>query len=151
MGTRVTCRFRGLDLKFWSRPRFRLLPHPSPSRMSSSSSSPASMSDQETPEYLANASFTRTDQGNVPAEAVTATDLLMGAYDPTKLHPLAQLGDKLDYLLLDEEKTSEIPGAGTAIPSRGWSDDLCYGTGTMYLSGSYGSLSTYSFRPCVFA
>lgn len=66
---------------------------------------------------------------------MTASDLLMGAYDPTKLHPLADLGDKLDYLLLDDDKTNELPGAGTAIPSRGWSDDLCYGTGTMYLSG----------------
>jgi hypothetical protein len=59
----------------------------------------------------------------------------MAAYDPARLHPLAELGDKLDYLLLDDDKTSEIPGADTAIPSRGWSDDLCYGTGTMYLSG----------------
>jgi import inner membrane translocase subunit TIM23 len=59
----------------------------------------------------------------------------MAAYDPAKLHPLADLGDKLDYLLLDDDKTSELPGSGTAIPSRGWSDDLCYGTGTMYLSG----------------
>lgn len=61
----------------------------------------------------------------------------MGAYDPTKLHPLADLGDKLDYLLLDDDKTNDLPGAGTAIPSRGWSDDLCYGTGTMYLSGKW--------------
>lgn len=60
----------------------------------------------------------------------------MAAYDPAKLHPLAGLGDKLDYLLLDDDKTNDLPGAGTAIPSRGWSDDLCYGTGTMYLSGS---------------
>ena len=30
---------------------------------------------------------------------------------------------------LDDDKTS---GSGTAIPSRGWSDALCYGTGTMY-------------------
>jgi mitochondrial import inner membrane translocase subunit TIM23 len=59
----------------------------------------------------------------------------MAAYDPAKLHPLADLSDKLDYLLLDDDKTSELPGARTAIPSRGWSDDLCYGTGTMYLSG----------------
>jgi len=59
----------------------------------------------------------------------------MAAYDPAKLHPLAELGDKLDYLLLDDDKTNELPGAHTAIPSRGWSDDLCYGTGTMYLSG----------------
>jgi len=66
---------------------------------------------------------------------VTANDLLSGSYDPTRLHPLAQLGDQLDYLVLDDHKVSDLPGAGTAIPSRGWSDDLCYGTGTMYLSG----------------
>lgn len=60
---------------------------------------------------------------------------LFGAHDPAKLHPLAQLGDKLDYLLLEDEKTSDLPGAETAMPSRGWSDDLQYGTGTMYLGG----------------
>lgn len=72
---------------------------------------------------------------------VTASDLLLGAYDPTRLHPLAQLGDQLDYLVLDDDKLSDLPGAGTAIPSRGWSDDLCYGTGTMYLSGKWPTLS----------
>ncbi|KAK7445417.1 Mitochondrial import inner membrane translocase subunit tim23 [Stygiomarasmius scandens] len=86
-------------------------------------------------EYLKTASFSRPDGAAVPADAVTANDLLMAAYDPAKLHPLADLGDKLDYLLLEDDKTSELPGSGTAIPSRGWSDDLCYGTGTMYLSG----------------
>ncbi|KAI0731304.1 mitochondrial import inner membrane translocase subunit tim23 [Earliella scabrosa] len=65
----------------------------------------------------------------------SGSDLLLGAFDPSKLHPLAGIEDKLDYLLLDDEKMSDLPGAGTAIPSRGWSDDLCYGTGTMYLSG----------------
>ena len=64
----------------------------------------------------------------------------MAAYDPAKLHPLAGLGDKLDYLLLDDDKTNQLPGADTAIPSRGWSDDLCYGTGTMYLSGASSDL-----------
>ena len=66
---------------------------------------------------------------------MTANDLLMGAYDPAKLHPMAQLGDQLDYLVLDDDKVNDLPGADTAIPSRGWSDDLCYGTGTMYLGG----------------
>ncbi|EAU90199.1 mitochondrial import inner membrane translocase subunit tim23 [Coprinopsis cinerea okayama7 len=85
------------------------------------------------PEFFQNAQFQRSD---INAESpVTSADLLMAAYDPTKLHPLAEIGDKLDYLLLDDEKTNELPGSGTAIPSRGWSDDLCYGTGTMYLSG----------------
>ncbi|KZT55241.1 putative MAS6-mitochondrial inner membrane import translocase subunit [Calocera cornea HHB12733] len=69
-------------------------------------------------------------------EALTATDLLSaGSFDPAKLHPMAGLGDKLDYLLLEDDKVNTLPGAGTALPSRGWSDDLCYGTGTTYLSG----------------
>ena len=78
-------------------------------------------------------------------EPTSGTDMLLGSFDPSKLHPLAGIEDKLDYLLLDDEKTSDLPGAGTAIPSRGWSDDLCYGTGTMYLSGSY-SISVYHNR-----
>jgi hypothetical protein len=48
---------------------------------------------------------------------------------------MAGLGGQLDYLVLDDDKTNDLPGSGTAIPSRGWSDDLCYGTGTMYLGG----------------
>ncbi|KAF8629054.1 hypothetical protein AX15_003554 [Amanita polypyramis BW_CC] len=93
-------------------------------------------SSQSPTDYLNNATFSRTEGPEVsPDSAVTASDLLMAAYDPARLHPLAQIGDKLDYLLLDDEKTSELPGGNTAIPSRGWSDDLCYGTGTMYLGG----------------
>lgn len=79
---------------------------------------------------------------------VTASDLLLGAYDPTRLHPLAQLGDQLDYLVLDDDKLSDLPGSGTAIPSRGWSDDLCYGTGTMYLGGKSPSLSAHQHESC---
>lgn len=92
---------------------------------------------------MRSANFSRSPGFATLENAATASDVLMGAYDPAKLHPLAELGDKLDYLLLDDDKTSELPGAGTAIPSRGWSDDLCYGTGTMYLSGKFGSLSNY--------
>ncbi|KAK1232722.1 Mitochondrial import inner membrane translocase subunit tim23 [Marasmius sp. AFHP31] len=101
----------------------------SPSSQASSSNDPA--------EYLRSAQFSKSSDATAaaPDSAVTASDLLLGAYDPAKLHPLAELGDKLDYLLLEDDKTSELPGAGTAVPSRGWSDDLCYGTGTMYLSG----------------
>lgn len=95
---------------------------------------------------LRNATFARSE-GSAPAPdaAVTASDLLLGAYDPTKLHPMAGIEDKLDYLLLEDDKTSDLPGSGTAIPSRGWSDDLSYGTGTMYLSGSY--LVSYPVSP----
>ncbi|RDB23821.1 Mitochondrial import inner membrane translocase subunit tim23 [Hypsizygus marmoreus] len=106
----------------------------------SSTSSPdpqsGASSSQNPSDYLRSATFTRPEGAPVSSDnAVQASDFLMAAYDPTKLHPLAQLGDQLDYLLLDDDKKSEVPGASTAIPSRGWSDDLCYGTGTMYLSG----------------
>lgn len=101
-------------------------------------SSPGASSSADPTAYLRSATFSRSDGlPTSPEHAVTASDLLLGAYDPAKLHPLADIGDKLDYLLLDDDKTSELPGAGTAIPSRGWSDDLCYGTGTMYLSGMW--------------
>lgn len=103
--------------------------------MSSSYSQAEASSSQDASDILRTASFSRPE-GSAPLDQpVTASDLLMAAYDPAKLHPLAELGDKLDYLLLDDDKTNELPGAHTAIPSRGWSDDLCYGTGTMYLSG----------------
>lgn len=29
---------------------------------------------------------------------------------------------------------SDLPGAQSALPSRGWSDDLCYGTGMTYIA-----------------
>ncbi|KAF1998798.1 mitochondrial import i [Amniculicola lignicola CBS 123094] len=55
--------------------------------------------------------------------------------DPSQLHPLAGLNqDTLDYLTLEDSVLSDLPGARSALPSRGWSDDLCYGTGVSYLS-----------------
>ncbi len=54
--------------------------------------------------------------------------------DPARLHPLADLGQGLDYLVLEDESLNALPGAQTALPSRGWSDDLCYGTGVTYLT-----------------
>jgi len=65
---------------------------------------------------------------------VTANDVLAGGLDATRLHPLAGKGE-LDYLLLDDDRLNSLPGAQTALPSRGWTDDLCYGTGTTYLTG----------------
>lgn len=55
--------------------------------------------------------------------------------DATRLHPLAGLNDTLEYLVLEDEALNSLPGSQSALPSRGWSDDLCYGTGTTYLSG----------------
>ena len=55
--------------------------------------------------------------------------------DPSQLHPLAGLNQQtLDYLSLEESALSDLPGSQSALPSRGWSDDLCYGTGVTYLS-----------------
>lgn len=59
-----------------------------------------------------------------------------GIFDPASLHPLAGLNqDTLDYLNLDDSTLSDLPGSRSALPSRGWSDDLCYGTGVTYLAG----------------
>lgn len=58
-----------------------------------------------------------------------------GFSDPSQLHPLAGLNQQtLDYLSLEEAQVSDLPGGQSALPSRGWSDDLCYGTGVTYLS-----------------
>ncbi|KAF8845171.1 Tim17-domain-containing protein [Paxillus ammoniavirescens] len=103
--------------------------------MASKDPQDSSSTSQDPTAYLRSAQFSRDSPSVSLDNAVTANDLLLGAYDPAKLHPLAQLSDQLDYLVLDDDKVNELPGAGTAIPSRGWSDDLCYGTGTMYLSG----------------
>ena len=107
------------------------------SSSSSHSAQPEASTSHSATEYLKNTQFQRPDIAGSPENPVTSTDLLLAAYDPTKLHPMAGIEDKLDYLLLEDDKTSDLPGSGTAIPSRGWSDDLCYGTGTMYLSGSF--------------
>lgn len=70
-----------------------------------------------------------------PPAAPTALDMFStSAYDPAKLHPLAGL-DKMDFLQLDEDKLTDVQGAASVLPSRGWTDDLCVGTGTTYLSG----------------
>ncbi|XP_014553066.1 hypothetical protein COCVIDRAFT_29661 [Bipolaris victoriae FI3] len=55
--------------------------------------------------------------------------------DPTQLHPLAGLNQQtLEYLSLEDQLPSDLPGSQSALPSRGWSDDLCYGTGVSYLT-----------------
>ncbi|CAF9908811.1 MAG: hypothetical protein GOMPHAMPRED_006321 [Gomphillus americanus] len=56
-------------------------------------------------------------------------------YNPATLHPLAGLGQSgLDYLTLEDSALSNLPGAQSGLPSRGWSDDLCYGTGITYVT-----------------
>ena len=69
------------------------------------------------------------------AEDVSSFISSPGAFDPSALHPLAGLNqDTLDYLSLDDSALSDLPGGRSLLPSRGWSDDLCYGTGVTYLT-----------------
>lgn len=103
--------------------------------MASSSSAPPQQSSNDAADVFRTTSFS-TGQHAPGSDAVTASDLLGGAFDPARLHPLAGIQDQLEYLVLEDDKTNDLPGASTALPSRGWSDDLCYGTGTTYLSGT---------------
>lgn len=58
-----------------------------------------------------------------------------GFSDPAQLHPLSGLNkDTLEYLTLDDGALSDTPGSQSVLPSRGFTDDLCYGTGIAYLS-----------------
>ncbi|TDZ37135.1 Mitochondrial import inner membrane translocase subunit tim23 [Colletotrichum spinosum] len=51
--------------------------------------------------------------------------------DPSHLHPLAGLNkDTLEYLSLEEAAVADA----SVLPSRGFTDDLCYGTGMTYLA-----------------
>jgi len=79
---------------------------------------------------------TTASQPQFEAQDVNSFFNTPGAFDPASLHPLAGLNqDTLDYLSLDDQALSELPGNRSALPSRGWSDDLCYGTGVTYLAG----------------
>ena len=105
-----------------------------------SSSSDKSSSTQDSASVLRTASFsTSPGPSKNDNDALTASDLLSGGFDPARLHPMAGLKDQLEYLQLDDDKLTDLPGASSALPSRGWSDDLCYGTGTTYLSGMFES------------
>jgi hypothetical protein len=100
------------------------------------------------PQYPAQGSnFFRNNAAHTPIDkAPTASELLLGDYDPLKLHPLALAGDQLEYLQLEDDQLTDLPGGKTALGSRGWRDDMCYGTGTMYLSGA---LVPFQLKLCV--
>ncbi|KAK3375056.1 Tim17/Tim22/Tim23/Pmp24 family-domain-containing protein [Podospora didyma] len=55
--------------------------------------------------------------------------------DPSQLGPLAGLNkETLEYISLEDSALSNLPGSQSVLPSRGFTDDLCYGTGVTYLS-----------------
>ncbi|KAI0383071.1 Tim17-domain-containing protein [Hypomontagnella monticulosa] len=102
----------------------------SSSSQQSSSSTPSSASSPTPTDTFVPTPFN-------PAEAEGVDSFLKSSAfaDPSLLHPLAGLDkDGLEYLSLEDSALSDLPGAQTAIPSRGFSDDLCYGTGITYLT-----------------
>ena len=73
-------------------------------------------------------------------------DNILSHHDPARLHPLANLDKQtLDYIILEDE---QIKSQG-ALPSRGWTDDLCYGTGATYLTGTPTRPTFFPFLFCL--
>jgi import inner membrane translocase subunit TIM23 len=103
-------------------------------KSSSSSSSTSSDTSSQSPSSAPTTTFTPAPFN--PSEAADVNSFLGAAIpDPSQLHPLAGLNQQtLDYISLDDSALSDLPGSQSALPSRGWSDDLCYGTGVSYLS-----------------
>ncbi|MCJ1417504.1 Mitochondrial import inner membrane translocase subunit tim23 [Xylographa parallela] len=106
---------------------------PSSSAPSSSSASPPSTTTDTAPS-LTDSAPTTSFTSDLSAPDASSILLTSPYTDPSRLHPLANLNqDTLDYLTLEDSALSSLPGAQSALPSRGWSDDLCYGTGVTYL------------------
>ncbi|KAL8949924.1 MAG: hypothetical protein Q9222_004013 [Ikaeria aurantiellina] len=114
------------------------------SSSTSSSSAATSSSAPHSPDTAPTTSFQSTPFDPTTAQDVSSFLGNSSLPDPSQLHPLAGLNQQtLDYLSLDESALSDLPGGRSALPSRGWSDDLQYGTGVTYLSaltlgGAYG-------------
>ena len=105
------------------------------SSSSSSSSSSRDPSSSSTSSSAPSTTFQPTAFDPASAQDVSSFLDTAALPDPSRLHPLAGLNkDTLDYLTFDESVLSDLPGSQSALPSRGWSDDLCYGTGITYLS-----------------
>lgn len=82
-----------------------------------------------------------------PASHITpesVSSFLTQPVDVSKLHPLAGLNQGLEYLNLEDEGVTTMPGAHGILPIKDWTDDLCYGTGAVYLTG-LGLGGTYGF------
>jgi import inner membrane translocase subunit TIM23 len=106
-------------------------------------------------DILSSASFSRpsSSQDRSESEPITAPSAasVLGAtgYDPAALHPLAQAHTgELDYLVLDDDALNNLEGAQSVLPARGWGDELCYGTGTTYLTGERTQLKRCYYCMC---
>lgn len=80
---------------------------------------------------------TQNQLGFDPAQVQDISTVISapGALDILRLHPLAGLDKGIEYLDLEEEKLNTVEGSQGLIPLRLWTDDLCYGTGAVYLLG----------------
>ncbi|KAI4869505.1 Tim17-domain-containing protein [Hypoxylon rubiginosum] len=104
-------------------------------KSSSSQQSSASSSSSASTTPAPTDTFTPTPFNPAEAQGVDSFLKSSAFADPSLLHPLAGLDkESLEYLSLEDSALSDLPGARSAIPSRGFSDDLCYGTGITYLS-----------------
>lgn len=72
-----------------------------------------------------------------PAQVADVSAIIQapGVLDSSRLHPLAGLDKGIEYMDLEDDKLSEMEGAQGILASRSWTDDLCYGTGSVYLLG----------------
>ncbi|CAK7204367.1 Mitochondrial import inner membrane translocase subunit tim23 [Sporothrix eucalyptigena] len=122
-------------------------------RKSQSTSSPSSPSDHHGADHAASSSPAHNStiySSSSPADASSVgggalatlggsgTDsfLQSSAFaDPTQLHPLAGLNkETLEYISMEDSALSDLPGSQSVLPSRGFTDDLCYGAGITYLT-----------------
>ncbi|KAI9282117.1 Tim17/Tim22/Tim23/Pmp24 family-domain-containing protein [Umbelopsis sp. AD052] len=61
--------------------------------------------------------------------------MTQATFSSSRLQPMTAQGG-IDFLQLEESAGGSGSAGGAALtPSRGWTDDLCYGTGTTYLAG----------------
>ncbi|GEQ72137.1 hypothetical protein JCM33374_g5823 [Metschnikowia sp. JCM 33374] len=58
-----------------------------------------------------------------------------GVLDSSKLHPLAGLDKGIEYLDLEDDQLTDLENGSSIIAARNWRDNLCYGTGSLYLLG----------------
>lgn len=112
---------------------------PQPQAAAAAAPSAEPQRDQSPTEYIQSHKFAQPGSSSSydPTYTPTASSLFSNAqFDAARLHPLAGLGkEDVEYLDIVDNQPNQLEGARTALPSRGWSDDLSYGTGTTYLSG----------------
>ncbi|KAL2156193.1 hypothetical protein VTH82DRAFT_938 [Thermothelomyces myriococcoides] len=108
-------------------------------KSSSHTSSPSAPAAPSAPEHHTTTSTYQPTAATFDPTSAQGVESFLGTSsfaDPSSLHPLAGLNkDTLEYLTLEESALSDLPGSQSALPSRGFTDDLCYGTGTTYLAG----------------